>query len=307
LKEQLELIGEAEESRNAVNSQIEQLQLLELAAEAELNKSEAKAGVISSRDPITLKAHPISAALYGEILNPHAEIPRWRADRSLPLDTSDLLKSIDRDGILVPLVINEDGIIISGCRRWKAALQLGLTSVPVEVRSFKNEVEEKQAILDYNQYREKSFSQKMRETELLKEIVGRRAKRRMLTGRRDPTLIFGEGYRHNRETAAIVGARIRMGKDTLRKAEQIWSKAKEGDWKAADFIGALDKGATSVHAAYTTLTKYANSLDKPKLSRWQRLEPVDSGEVWTCPHCNKRFRLLHLRHGNNRHRFIEYF
>ena len=54
MKEQLELIGEAEESRNAVNSQIEQLQLLELAAEAELNKSEAKAGVISSRDPITL-------------------------------------------------------------------------------------------------------------------------------------------------------------------------------------------------------------------------------------------------------------
>ena len=55
------------------------------------------------------------------------------------------------------------------------------------------------------------------------------------------------------------------------------------------------------------MKKYENSLDKPKLSRWQRLEPVDSGEVWTCPHCNKRFRLLHLLHGKNRHRFIEYF
>ncbi|GAI29338.1 unnamed protein product, partial [marine sediment metagenome] len=203
------------------------------------------------------------------------------------------------------LVINEDGIIISGCCRWKAALQLGLTSVPVEVRSFKNEIEEKQAILDFNLYREKTFSQKMREAELLKEIAGRGAKRKMLAGRRDPTLIFGEGYsakRHNRETDAIVGAQVRMGKDTFRKAEEIWSKAKEGNWKAAELIGALDGSATSVHAAHTTLKKYEHGLDKPKLSRNQRLEPVDSGEVWTCPHCNKRFRLLH---GKNRHRFIE--
>jgi len=270
-------------------------------------KSEAKPGEISSRDPITLKPHPISAALYGGIPGyEDREITGWRAREGVTaetyviqgMDTTDLLKSIDRDGILVPLVINEDGIIISGCRRWKAALQLGLTSVPVEVRSFKNEVEEKQSILDYNQYREKTFSQKMREAELLKEIAGRRAKRRMLTGRRDPTLMLGEGYR--RETAAIVGARIRMGKDTFRKAEQIWNKAKEGDQKASELIGKLDEDATSVNAAYTTLKKYDNSLDKPKLSR--RLEPVDSGEVWTCPHCNKRFRLLHL--GINRHRLI---
>ena len=308
LKEQLEL-AEAEENRNAIKRHIEQLKLFELRAEAELNKSEAKPGEISSRDPITLKPHPLSAALYGAI-DPLVEISGWQADRPARgtvfqrMNTTDLLKSIDRDGIRVPLVINEDGIIISGCRRWKAALQLGLTSVPVEVRSFKNEIEEKRAILDYNRYREKTFSQKMREAELLKEIAGRGAKRRMLAGRRDPTLIFGEGYRHNRETDAIVGARVGMGKDTFKKAERIWSKAKEGDQKAAELIGKLDEDVTSVNAAYTTLKKYDNSLDKPKLSRWH-LESVDSGEIWTCPHCNKRFRLLHLLHGNNRHRFIE--
>jgi len=313
LKEQLELIGEAEESRE-IRRQIERWKLLKLRAEAELNKSEAT-GEISTRDPITLKPHPLSAALYGAI-DPLVEISGWQANRPARgsviqrMDTTDLLESIDRDGIRVPLVIKGDGIIISGCRRWKAALQLGLISVPVEVRSFENGIEEKQAILDYNQYREKTFSQRMREAELLKEIAGRRAKRKMLAGRRDPTLIFGEGYsakRHNRETDAIVGTQVRMGKDTFRKAEEIWSKAKEGNWKAAELIGALDRSATSVHAAHTTLKKYEHGLDKPKLSRNQRLEPVDSGEVWTCPHCNKRFRLLHLLHGRNRHRFIEYF
>ena len=42
---------------------------------------------------------------------------------------------------------------------------------------------------------------------------GGRAKRRMLAGRRDPTLIFGEGYsakRYNREADAIVGAQDHM-------------------------------------------------------------------------------------------------
>jgi len=290
LKERLELVAEAEENRE-IRRQIERWKLLKLRAEAELNRSEAKPGEISTRDPITLRPHPLSARLYG-VIDP-LEISGWQADRPARgsviqrVDTTDLLESIDRDGILVPLVINEEGIIISGCRRWKAALQLGLTSVPVEVRSFEIGIEEKQAILDYNLHREKTFSQKMREAELLKEIVGRRAKQKMLAGRRDPrrdpTLIFGEGYsakRHSRETDAIVGAQVRMGKDTLRKGKKIWNKAKRGDWKAAELIGALDGGTTSVNAAYTTLKKYDDSLDTPKLSRWQ-LEPVDSGEVWT--------------------------
>jgi len=290
----------------------------DLVAEAELNESKAKPGEISSRDPLTLKPSPISAALYGAI-DPYREIRGWRADsvRSPELarltviesmNTTDLLKSIDRDGILVPLVINEGGVIISGCRRWKAALQLGLTSVPVELRSFENEIEEKQAILDYNCHREKTFSQKMREAELLKEIAGKRAKQKMLAGRRDPTLIFGEGYspkRHERETAAIIGGRVRMGKDTFRKAEGIWIKGKAGDRKAGELIAALDQGTTSVNAAYNTLKKPGNGADGPKPSRWDLLEPADSGELCTCPLCQKRFRLVHLLHGNNRHRLIE--
>jgi len=188
LKEQLELVAEAED-RNAIKMQIEQWKLLELRAEAELNKSEARPGEISTRDPITLKPHPVSAALYIDI-EPYREMRGWRAD-SVPspelarqvvidkTDTTDLLKSIGRDGIILnPLVINEHDIIISGNRRWVAALQLGLTSVPVEVKSFANEVKEKRAILDYNLYRQKTFSQRMREAELLREIAGGRAKQK---------------------------------------------------------------------------------------------------------------------------------
>ncbi len=316
LREQ-KLVAEVDESRHAINIEIEELELLELIAESDLNRSEAKPGEKSSRDPITLKPHPISAALYGAI-DPYREIRGWRADsvrspesaRLTVIDrtnTIDLLESIERKGILVPLVINEEGVIISGCRRWKAALELGLPRVPVEVKSFESEIEEKQAILDYNRQREKTFSQRMREVELLGDITGKRAKQRMLAGRRDPTPIFGEGFsakRHERETVAIVGAHVGMGSDTLRRGQQIWSKAKEGDRKAEELIVALDGGATSVNAAYNTLKKCENGADEPKPSRWQRLEPVDSGEVCVCPHCNKPVRLVHL-HGNNKYRLIE--
>lgn len=317
LRKRLELMAEADESRDAIKSEIEELKLLEVIAEAELNGSEGEPGKISIRDPLTLKPHPISAALYCEI-DSYREIRGWRTDsvrspesaRLAVIDrtnTMDLVESIERKGILVPLVINKDGIIISGCRRWKAALELGLRRVPVEVKSFENEVEEKQAILDYNRQREKTFSQKMREAELLGEITGKTAKQRMLAGRRDPTRIFGEGFsakRHERETATIVGAHVGMRSDTLRKGQQIWRKAKEGNQKAEELIAAVDGGATSVNAAYKVLKQAENGADGPKPSRWQRLEPVDSGEVCVCPHCNKPVRLVHL-HGNNKYRLIE--
>lgn len=317
LRERLELVAEADKSRDVIKSEIDELELLEVIAEAELNRSEGKPGKICCRDPLTLKPHPVSAALYCEI-DSYREIREWRPDRVNTMElarlavidrmnTMDLAESIKRQGILVPLVIKEAGIIISGCRRWKVALELGLQSVPVEVKSFENEVEEKLAILDYNRQREKTFSQKMREAELLGGITGKSAKHRMLAGRRDPTPIFGEGFsakRHKRETAAIVGTHIGMGSDTLRRGQQIWSKAKEGDRKAKELIAALDGGATSVNTAYNTLKKCENGADQSKPSRWQRLEPVDSGEVCVCPHCNKPVRLVHL-HGNNKYRLIE--
>ena len=66
-----------------------------------------------------------------------------------------------------------------------------MTRVPVEVKSFADEVEEKQAIMDYNRTREKTFSQKMREADLIKEIAGSKAKKKMLTGKGPYTKFSG--------------------------------------------------------------------------------------------------------------------
>ncbi len=50
-------------------------------------------------------------------------------------DVEDLVESISKNKkkILVPLVITPDGVIISGHRRYRAALQLEITKLPVIV------------------------------------------------------------------------------------------------------------------------------------------------------------------------------
>jgi hypothetical protein len=270
---------------------------------------ELKPGEYSFRDPKTLQPHPVSAALY---LNGRDD---WSIDteQMTPLeasneimekmDVSDILDSIARDGIRVPLVITPEGIIISGCRRWKVAMMLGLTTVPVEVKSFADEVEEKRAILDYNRSRVKNTSQTMREADLHMEIIGKLARKRILAGKRDPEPILAQGSKHKRKTNTIVGALSGMGKETFRKVEYIWQQAKSGDQKAVALIRNLDEKTTSINAAFNTLKKADNDLNPPQLSKWQKGEPVDAGVTWTCPRCGKTCRLFHLQ--NCEHRLVE--
>jgi len=80
---------------------------------------------------------------------------------------------------------------------------------------------------------------KMNEAELIKEIVAEEARKRMLAGVQvDPSLISDEGRRTDKTVAKQVSL---GGKDTYRKAEKIWDKAKAGNEKAKQAVKALDK------------------------------------------------------------------
>lgn len=83
-----------------------------------------------------------------------------------------LLKSlINEEGILQPLVINEEGVIISGIRRWKVAQELGMETIPVIVVSPEdNEIE--RLVIQYNQYQEKKEVERYLEWERIKVLYG---------------------------------------------------------------------------------------------------------------------------------------
>ena len=94
-------------------------------------------------------------------------------DGLFPVDTSFelLLQSIELDGIKEPLVVKNDHngfyTIISGIRRFRCALRLGLTHVPVVISEVSEITEE--LILTYQIQRIKTPSQIIRDYLLIKE------------------------------------------------------------------------------------------------------------------------------------------
>ncbi len=177
------------------------------------------------RNPKQLQPHPVSVALYGDN---HID---------------DLMESIKQYGVLVPLTITDKGMIISGHRRWRCACELSLATIPVEVKSFDDELSEKKAILDFNKQREKTFSQKMAEAKLLKEIVAEEAQLRI---RHTPVPTLAQG-----KTADIVGKETDIGgRTTFHKAERIWDKAQEGDNKARQLVEQLDNEEITINKAF---------------------------------------------------------
>ena len=68
------------------------------------------------------------------------------------------------------MVVTPAHTIISGHRRWKAAQQLKLETIPVEYRSFPHELAELEALLLENASRHKTTEQKVREANLWKTL-----------------------------------------------------------------------------------------------------------------------------------------
>lgn len=112
--------------------------------------------------PLTaLREHPLNSKIYFTSEEDDAELER----------------SIAEHGIRHPIQVNTEGLILSGHRRFKAAVKLGLHEVPVEYKKFKDQDEELQYLIISNMYRSKSMEEKVREGQQLKDILARRGEK----------------------------------------------------------------------------------------------------------------------------------
>ncbi len=118
-------------------------------------------------DPRVLQPHPRNSSIYGN-----------------NEDVTELVNLIRNSQWVRPLVVTSEGTIISGHRRWQAVLQLGWTTVPVEVRQFPDEIAELQTLLLENANRWKNREQKVREAQAWLEVESNAAKKRMSEGGR---------------------------------------------------------------------------------------------------------------------------
>ena len=107
-------------------------------------------------NPRELKPHFLNSELYEEREDP------------------DFVDSIRNLGVREPLIINSDRVILGGHRRWRAALALGLSSVPCVIQEFDNE---QVAVVELNRQRVKTPRERYREAQVLRRELEPKARK----------------------------------------------------------------------------------------------------------------------------------
>jgi site-specific DNA-methyltransferase (adenine-specific) len=128
-------------------------------------RKQKKQEKVEQVDPGTLKPHPKNQSIYQD-----------EPDEAL-------LRDIEESGISQPIICDKEQMfVISGRRRFLAAKKLGLTSIPVIFREYKDEDDRIDNIIKSNLYRDKSQAQILREVEALSEIELRRGRQKQVEG-----------------------------------------------------------------------------------------------------------------------------
>src|SRR5262249_41626756 len=113
-----------------------------------------------TRKVTDLKPHPDNHRIYGDTAD------------------AELIESIRSKGVLEPLLITLDNLIVSGHRRWRAAQAAGLADVPVIVFPAADDLAVLEALVESNRQRVKTNEQLGREGRALLEVEKERARRR---------------------------------------------------------------------------------------------------------------------------------
>lgn len=186
---------------------------------------------MSNMRPISeLFPDPINVSIYCEFT---PETPGFQ----------EMATSVREHGIITPLVVRPDGKLLSGHRRLAVAKHLELTHVPVEVREGGDD---RVLLIEYNRYRDKTASEKMREAELLKAVLAEKAALNRLGAGNVVAL------EDKVDTRAAVAEAIGMKPRSFGKLATIYELAKENP-NAKAKLDKIDSGEISIDSAYNSL------------------------------------------------------
>lgn len=209
-----------------------------------------------------LKPHPRNTAIYGE----------KEDDETF----SELVSLIKEHGLRTKIIVNEDGLIISGHRRFKALQELGYTEIECEVRHYDDEMEELRDLVICNSgRRQKTRVQQLREGEAIYEVESWKANQRMKSGENQYSpkeqgsipLITDEKGTTRDIVAKIIswgtgtkgsGKDYSLGRSALKESDRL---RKEGNIDLADII-ITQINKRGAHAAYNLAFK----VDTEKLN-----------------------------------------
>lgn len=170
----------------------------------------------------------------------------------LTADVTDLKKSMQRmQEMLEPILLTKLGIILSGHRRYKAALELGWEHVPVRIVDIP---EEQQIIylIAANSYREKTWGEKAAEIEAIHryaETYGKEALLKFLDKESSELTL-------RQQVAEVVGL-CEVYVSRLQKIAEI----------DPQYIAMVDAGEVTFNKAYNACVKGKSAVPQPKASK----------------------------------------
>jgi ParB-like chromosome segregation protein Spo0J len=176
------------------------------------------------------------------------------------LEFDGLYQSIAQHGVLVPLAVTLVGSelrVLSGHRRLACAERLGIPTVPCTLVETRSDAERNLLVLEYNHQRQKTFSQMMREADLLEAWKEPRARERRLANLTAPSPLDRRNSddRVGRTDEAIGRAIGLGGKDLYRQARAIWNASQKGDPRALASVESIEHGRKTIFAAYKDLRR----------------------------------------------------
>jgi len=201
-----------------------------------------------------LGRHPLSVKIYGE-----------------PNPPEELMSSIERHGLLQPLIVNVYGHgyqLLAGNTRAEAWYRLWQQKriksawMPCRILHLAP-LEAERLVIESNRQREKTAGQKARESAELARIESELAAERMLRGKDNPRR---SRRLRSGKTVDIVAEKTGQSNRTVEKQIAIVTKADEGDPVAQEALSKLDRNETSVTAAYREVAPFRRTPEKPRMS-----------------------------------------
>jgi ParB-like nuclease domain len=191
-----------------------------------------------------LRPHPLSIKLYGDS-EPDAA----------------LIESIRQVGIQNPIIVNEEGEILSGNRRYKAYRLLH----EADPRKFSGHLtvrlggvgglDDERAVIYNNIQRVKTKGQIAREAAALLRIEKALAAERASAGKKPRVSL------HKGRATKIVGEKLGLSERTAEKAAAVADAAENGNEIAIAALGKLDRNEGSISAAFQKIVKPPKDTD----------------------------------------------
>lgn len=185
---------------------------------------------------------------------------RIRKDPSAKI--MDLINDIKKNGLINPITVNTDKVLLAGFRRYLACKAIGMKDIPVHMINTKDEEQDLLIEISENEAREGfSMTDRLDYARRLQRIESEKADQRKKSTLKQNTDTQNSAERSEKgETRDKVATKVGMSHDTLRKAQKIEENKDLID--AQDFAD-WDDGKLSTNKVYQQLKqKLSDAEDK---------------------------------------------